>query len=111
MTTQALRKETFASYYKDLLLYLWNNGTPRTIIKSQIYQLVGASAYGNHNKLSLAPWALVENCDRNKARCLNQRGIEFIQGQLQIPLIIVRDETEIWRADTGTRLIHFQDVE
>lgn len=85
------RRYKFAPYFTELILYMWNDGQPKEVSIQEIRESVGASAYGNHRKLSFTPWRLVENGINTKSRKLTQRGIEFAQGNLQVPATIAFD--------------------
>jgi hypothetical protein len=79
------------AYLVAVLRVLWNDGNPQTLRPNEIDELTGSkSAYGNHRKLSLTPWNLVETVSR-AGRKLNERGIQFMQGNLEVPLEIVFD--------------------
>ena len=58
--TQALRSERFSPYLRKIVELLWNEGDPIGASPSDILQNIGAGAYGNHSKLSLPSWGLVE---------------------------------------------------
>jgi hypothetical protein len=74
-----------------VLRALWNDGNPRILRPHQIEEITKSkAAYGNHNKLSYAPWDLVETVN-GSSRQLNERGIEFMRGNLTIPKDIVLD--------------------
>ncbi|MCX7103167.1 MAG: caspase family protein [Methylobacter sp.] len=78
-----------------VLRVLWNNGNLQTLTPGQIADQTGKKgAYGNHNKLSLAPWKLVEDVpgSRPKQRRLSERGIEFMSGNLGVPRDVVFDQ-------------------
>src|SRR5205814_10366095 len=68
------RTESFMPYHRETLKLMWNDGKPRTVTLSEINTRVGAGAYGNHSKLSLAPWALVEDGKNTRERRLTERG-------------------------------------
>lgn len=104
------RKETFAAYHKSLLLFLWNDGSPQEVATKDIHGAVGASAYGNHKKLSLPPWNLLEDSDKPRHRRLTVRGLSFVEGELQIPLVITKTEIGDWIAELGTRLVTINDI-
>jgi len=90
---------TFSSYFNTLVDYLWNVGRPRSIKVKDIAEKVGNGAYGNHRKLSLPPWNLVEDGSKSGTRCLTTRGERYAQGKLAIPQVIEQDpETKVWHA-------------
>ncbi len=75
-----------------VLRALWDNGNPCDLSPGEILdrtQLNGA--YGNHNKLSFAPWDLVATIPGTKRRQLTLRGVQFMQGNLVVPRDIVLD--------------------
>jgi hypothetical protein len=78
---------------------MWNGGKPKTLTLLEVSAKVGHGAYGNHSKLSLAPWALVENGKNKRERRLTERGKDFMRGKLSIPSVIVRDpDSAEWHA-------------
>lgn len=83
---------SFTKPYLDLLLVLWNTGKPVALTASEILEKTGSqSAYANHNKLSFLPWDLIYT-NRRGRRELTQRGIEFVNGKIKIPKIIVQNK-------------------
>jgi len=80
-------KYTFTGYMAQLVRAMWNNGKPKPLKTDQIRSF-GAGPYGNHRKLSYAPWALLEDGRNSKERRLTQRGLEFAQGKLRVPQTI-----------------------
>lgn len=83
---------SFTKPYLDLLLVLWNAGQPVALTPSEILEETGSqSAYANHNKLSLPPWNLIYTNKKGR-RELTQRGIEFVNGGLKIPKIIIQNK-------------------
>ena len=83
---------SFTKPYLDLLLVLWNAGKPVALTASEILEETGSqSAYANHNKLSFLPWDLIYT-NRRGRRELTQRGIEFLNGKIKIPKIIVQNK-------------------
>ena len=79
------QRYAFAEHLKSVVMVLWNNGSPRELNPAQIRELCGNGAYGNHNKLSLDPWKLVETISGSKIRRLTEKGKMFVQGQIKIP--------------------------
>ena len=71
---------------------LWNGGQELQLRPHEIDELCGKGAYGNHNKLSLGPWQLVEwtSGKRPKRRQLTDRGRAFAQGRLSVPKRIIQ---------------------
>ena len=109
--TQALRSERFSPYLRKIVELLWNEGDPIGASPSDILQNIGAGAYGNHSKLSLPSWGLVETDPESSQRILTPRGIKFIKGEIKIPLILIRDpETLEWLADPESEMINISDV-
>jgi site-specific DNA-methyltransferase (adenine-specific) len=104
-------EERFAPYLRDIVRFAWNNGNPREIKVAHIHREIGASAYGNHNKLRLEPWNLMEMANGSKSRKLTPRGIDFAQGKLTIPEVIAKDpDSGRFKALPGTRNIKINDV-
>lgn len=85
----------------ECLRALWNSGEPLVLQISEIREL-GWGIYGNHNKLRLEPWALVEVGEAPKARRLTERGIQFMEGLIAVPRQIQLDESGNWRPTEGT---------
>jgi hypothetical protein len=77
--------------YISILEALWNNGKPQSLSPDNIREICGNGAYGNHNKLSLEPWQLVETIPHTKMRRLTKRGEQFMQNKLKVPKKINRD--------------------
>ena len=93
------RTESFMPYHRGTLGLMWNGGEPKTVTLSEISASVGHGAYGNHSKLSLAPWALVEDGKNRHERRLTELGKDFMRGKLSIPSVIVRDpDSGEWHA-------------
>ena len=94
-----VRAESFMPYHRETLELMWHGGKPKTITLLEISANVIHGAYGNHSKLSLAPWALVEDGTNRRDRRLTQRGKAFMSGKLSIPSVIVRDpDSGEWHA-------------
>jgi hypothetical protein len=103
--------EKFSPYMRRAIEFLWNNGKPIEPTHHDLDDAVGKGSYGNHRKLSLAPWGLLENGARKNTRKLTDRGIEFAKGKLRIPETIIKDSTgENWISEPGTRRIRITDV-
>lgn len=84
---------SFAGHLKSIIVAMWNNGNPRELRKSEILIFCGLGAYGNHSKLSLEPWQLVENRPASSKRRLTEKGLLFAQGKTKIPKTIKKDPT------------------
>jgi hypothetical protein len=89
-----------------VLRALWNHGNPRELRPRDIADITGLKgAYGNHRKLSFGPWNLVETVGGSRRR-LNDRGIAFMQGLLQVPRDIISDERRfVYTEKIGTDMI------
>jgi hypothetical protein len=85
----------------ECLRALWNSGNPIELQVSEIREL-GWGIYGNHNKLRLEPWALVEVGETPKARRLTERGIQFMEGLIAVPRQIRLDDSGNWQPAAGT---------
>jgi hypothetical protein len=97
---------SFVGHLKCVIDVLWNGGNERELSPREILDLCGQGAYGNHQKLSLDPWALVENSPGSKNRRLTERGRLFAQGQLEIPRTVEKDpNTEIWQASPNSAMV------
>jgi hypothetical protein len=93
-------------HLKKVLIALWNNGEEVELNPSEIRNICGNGAYGNHNKLSFEPWNLVENNPDTKKRRLTPRGRLFVQGNLPVPKQVEKDPTSgFWIASADTELI------
>jgi len=109
--SQELRTERFSPYLRRIIEYLWNNGDPISVKPSDILQNIGAGAYGNHSKLSLSPWGLVDTDPETSKRILTSKGIQFAKAETDIPLIIHRDPESLeWVADPEAEMIFITDV-
>ncbi len=104
------RTETLMGYHRQTLDLLWNGGKDRTASLTEILRQLGQSAYGNHSKLSLAPWQLVEDGDDTKHRRLTDRGRRFMEGKLKVPESIEKDANGEWRAADHARRVRFTDL-
>lgn len=103
--------ERFSPYMRQIIEYIWNNGSPRVITISELINAIGRGAYGNHSKLSLPPWDLLENGEASKTRRLTSRGKSFAQGRLRIPQVIVRNpSTWEWEAASDADHVRIHDV-
>ncbi len=103
---------SFVGHLHCVIQALWNNGNDRELSLSQIQDMCGMGAYGNHQKLSLEPWGLVENAPNSKRkRRLTHNGKLFAKGKLKIPKTIEKDpSTGKWIASPGTPEINVFDL-
>ena len=103
--------ERFVPYMRNIILYIWNNGENREVSREQIRNDVGVGAYGNHKKLRLNPWNLLEESPYDKNIRLTERGILFAKGELKIPQKIVqkRPDTD-WITDEKSRDVSIHDI-
>jgi hypothetical protein len=104
----------FTGYLATLVRTLWNSGNPRSLMTAEIRQL-SAGAYGNHRKLSFAPWDLVTDGSGPRERRLTDRGMMFAKGELKIPRAIRATSAETtnplsWEAAPGTDDIGIADL-
>ena len=90
-TQFSLRQYTLSNSYLRILEELWNEGEDRELSPEQILSLCGKGAYGNHNKLSFAPWNLVETIPGSRRRRLTERGRQFMQNSIAVPKTVVQD--------------------
>lgn len=98
---------SFVGHLRCVIDVLWNEGNERELSPREILDLCGQGAYGNHQKLSLGPWALVENSPGSKKRRLTARGRLFAQGQLEIPRTIEKEPgTDIWKASPNSVMVN-----
>lgn len=104
------RVEMFAPYLVCILQALLNKNKGKGLSPSEILKACGEGAYGNHNKLSLGPWSLVEtNADTGK-RILNDRGKNFLLGKQTIPRRIQVDQrTEKWVREKSSDDVSISD--
>jgi len=101
-----------STQFVKIIRVLWNDGNERELTHAEIGQLCGAGAYGNHSKLSLSPWGLVEDVpgDAQKRR-LTERGRTFAQGQLKVPKkIVLNPETNEFIAEENSILININSL-
>jgi len=97
---------SFVAHLQCIVLALWNEGAERELRPSDIRDICGYGAYGNHQKLSLDPWGLVENSPNSKNRRLTKNGRLFVQGKGKIPKTILKDPaTNLWVPDPESPLI------
>ena len=102
---------SFVGHLRSIILALWNSGNPRELRASEILELCGKGAYGNHSKLSLEPWQLVENRPESSKRRLTPKGLLFAQGKIKIPKTIKKDVANgKWISAPGTIQITIDDI-
>ncbi len=103
----AIREEKFSRYYIKILLLMWNEGDIKGVTRDDIAS-ISPGGYGNHSKLSLPPWDLVEG---DKIRTLTQKGIQFVNKGISIPQYIVQlTHNKQWVAKEGTDYIYIDDI-
>ncbi len=103
---------TFSPYHRLILDLLWNRGKPSTVSLADISAKCGLGAYGNHSKLSLEPWSLVENVGDKRHRRLTKRGEQFMVGKLKIPNVIEKDpETNTWSPAKNAQKVAYSDIQ
>ena len=85
------RKLSLTPQYITILEALWNNGNERSLSLDEIDRLCDKGAYGNHRKLSLDPWRLIEDGENSRYRKLTQRGKQFLANKLSVPKTVVQD--------------------
>jgi len=96
--------------YFNILLALWNDGSPLALSPKEILEKTSSvGAYGNHSKLSFSPWDLVID-DENGKRKLTQRGIQFVNGQLDLPKTINENKnTRVCSIAPGSSFLKVED--
>jgi len=105
------QSEYFAPYMRRIIEYIWNKGTLREVTIAQLRDVEGLGAYGNHRKLSYAPWALLEDGQRKRSRRLTRKGERFARGKVRIPERIIKDPVSWkWVAAPGTKRILITDI-
>jgi hypothetical protein len=87
-----------------------SRGKDGAVSLQDILSKFGTSAYGNHSKLSLAPWDLVEDAENGKHRRLTARGRKFVEGRLKIPEEIELSSANVWEPLQGAGMIQISDV-
>jgi len=99
---------TLSPFYVSILEALWNDGKERFLSPDEISSLCGKGAYGNHSKLTLEPWQLVEAIPNTKKHKLTKRGKDFMQNKIKIPRKIIRDpKNKKWSAKKDTEKIDY----
>ncbi len=104
------RTETLMAYHRQTLELLWDGGKDRTVSLTEILRKLGQSAYGNHSKLSLGPWDLVEDGEDTKHRRLTKRGRLFVAGKLKVPETIEKGAKGEWRPADHAREVGLADI-
>lgn len=103
--------ESFSPYMRRILQHIWNNGSPKEAHHEELRNSVGPGAYGNHSKLSLPPWNLVEDGQRKRTRRLTEKGKKFMDGKAKIPDKIIKDPLLWeWVAAPDCKMISINDV-
>lgn len=109
--TSEVRIERFSPYLKRIIQYLWSNGEPRDASISEFLEHIGAGAYGNHSKLGLTPWKLVEKGESSSIRRLTERGVSFAKGELQNPHVILKDpDSQEWIPHPQTEMVFISEI-
>jgi hypothetical protein len=105
------QSESFAPYMRKIVELLWQDGKPREAELSEFSTKIGQGAYANHSKLSLAPWALLEDAGTNKVRRLTSKGKKFAAGEISIPKNIERDPfSGNWRRASDSQLVRINEI-
>jgi hypothetical protein len=105
------KKERLHWYHKDTLDLMWNKGAPKTVSIKNIRDDCGQSAYGNHSKLSMKPWRLVEDDGNSNYRRLTARGEKFMNDKLSVPLELIHDPiTGEWAASPQAPVVYPTDI-
>ena len=103
-----IEKITLSPFYISILEALWNNGKEKHLSAEEISNLCGKGAYGNHRKLTLEPWQLVEAISNTRKHRLTKRGKHFMQDKIKIPRKITRDpKSKKWVAAKDTQQIDY----
>jgi len=110
------RPNTYSFSNQDacIIRKLWSDGKNREILVGDFAELCGKGAYGNHKKMSLAPWQLVETVPGSypKKRRLTARGVRFARGKSTIPKTIIKEPgAEDFVAVEDTELVRITDFE
>lgn len=105
-TKYKVKTLTLSPFYVSILRALWNDGRERELTPDEISTFCGKGAYGNHSKLRLEPWQLVETVPNSKKHRLTKRGKAFMQNKLKIPLKIFQDQkTREWAPLTKSKQV------
>jgi hypothetical protein len=83
--------ERLNNYQLKILELLWNHGNPIQIGNSELDKNIGKGAYANYSKLSYEPWRLIKK--KSKIVLLSDRGIQFMKNELDIPDVIIKDDS------------------
>lgn len=103
--------ETFTPYMKGIVKHLWNRGNPREVAIADIGKKLGPTEYANHRKLSLKPWALLEDGSLPRTRRLTSKGQSFAQTKASIPKKIIRDPLSWeWVSAPGAKRVKISDI-
>lgn len=102
----------FVGHLKLIIDALWNKGKPKELRAREILDICGKGSYGNHSKLSLDPWQLVENSPESiTKRRLTKKGTLFAEGKIKIPKSIEKDPiTGKWVPSPGTTQIAINNI-
>jgi len=99
---------SLSPFYVSILEALWNSGKEKSLSPNEIDKICGKGAYGNHTKLALDPWQLVEAIPHTKKHKLTKRGKDFMQNVIKIPRKINRDpKSKKWIEAKGSELISY----
>ena len=110
-TKYKLERENFTPYMKEIVELIWNSGISREVKISEFLDNIGTGAYANHSKLSLPPWALLQDGRSKSHRVLTERGIQFAQGKLRIPKRIIKNpDSWKWVADPESEMVFISDI-
>jgi hypothetical protein len=102
---------SFSPIMKRIVELLWNSADVMELTKANIGKKIGQGAYANHNKLSLPPWALVEDGDAPKTRRLTSKGKSFASSEVKIPKKIIRDPLSgRWIPAPGSERVLISDI-
>jgi hypothetical protein len=105
------KRLSFSPTYLSILNALWNNGQERDLSPDEIGKLCSKSAYCNHNKLSFAPWDLVETVPESRRRRLTERGRQFVLGKLDVPkMVVINPQTKEATPAENTKYVKYKDL-
>ena len=105
---------SFSKQSGCIVLALWDNGNCQELTIGEIGEICGPGAYGNHRKLSLGPWQLLEDVPNTnpQQRRLTEAGKKFASGALRIPKKIIKDpDTEIFNPVAKTAYVKVTDFQ
>lgn len=88
-------QEKISPYLGKIILKLWNDGNELELSGYELGELVGPGAYGNHSKLSLPGWDLLEDGKVKKKRRLTEKGRQFARGEISIPSKLIYDPVSL----------------